>query len=31
MKAAEVAQNLSAELMERIDGILGNKPQPDED
>ncbi len=31
MKSAEVAQNLSAELMERIDGILGNKPQPDED
>jgi aryl-alcohol dehydrogenase-like predicted oxidoreductase len=31
MKAAEVAQNLSAELMERIDGTLGNKPQPDED
>ena len=31
MKATEVAQNLSADLMEKVDRILGNKPQPDED
>jgi voltage-dependent potassium channel beta subunit len=31
MKAAEVAQGMNSDLMKRIDGILGNKPQPDED
>lgn len=31
MRATEVTQNLNADLMEKIDGILGNKPQPDED
>jgi len=31
MRATEVAQNLTADMMEKIDGILGNKPQPDED
>jgi aryl-alcohol dehydrogenase-like predicted oxidoreductase len=31
MKATEVAEGITSDLMERIDGILGNKPQPDED
>jgi len=31
MKAIEVAPKLTPSVMERIEGILGNKPKPDED
>ncbi len=31
MKAIEVVPKLDSEVMERIEGALGNKPQPDED
>jgi aryl-alcohol dehydrogenase-like predicted oxidoreductase len=31
MKAVEVAPKLTSEAMERIEQILQNKPQPDED
>ena len=31
MKAEDVVQNLSSEVMERIDGVLGNKPTFEED
>ncbi len=31
MKAVEVVPKLTNEIMERIESILGNKPQPDED
>jgi voltage-dependent potassium channel beta subunit len=31
MKAPEIAQRLSSDLMERMDAILGNKPQFEED
>jgi len=31
MKAEGVVQNLSSDVMERIDGVLGNKPTFGED
>jgi aryl-alcohol dehydrogenase-like predicted oxidoreductase len=31
MKAEGIVQNLSSEVMERIDGVLGNKPIFEED
>lgn len=31
MKALEVADQLTSEVMERIEGILGNKPEPESD
>jgi hypothetical protein len=31
MKAAEVAPMLTSEVMERVEQVLQNKPQPDED
>ncbi len=31
MKSLDVAEKLTPELLERIDGILGNKPEPEKD
>lgn len=31
MKALEVAEKLTSDIMERVDGVLGNKPQFEED
>lgn len=31
MKAIDIAEKLDRDIMERVDGSLGNKPQPDED
>jgi aryl-alcohol dehydrogenase-like predicted oxidoreductase len=31
MKAIEISEKLDTNVMERVDEVLGNKPQPDED
>jgi aryl-alcohol dehydrogenase-like predicted oxidoreductase len=31
MKSLDVAGKLTPELLERIDGILGNRPEPEKD